>query len=81
MNNTVMDQVKELLMDYFDDEDIEITESTAARDIDGWDSLAHISILAALEDRFHIKFSIYDSQQMKCVGDMVDIIANLIDKK
>ena len=70
----VFENVKGIIIDFFDDDEIEITEKTVAADVDGWDSLAHISILSALEDRFRIQFNVEDAQHIKCVGDIVDII-------
>lgn len=75
----IMSKVVEILVDFFDDEDLAIDSNTVAADVDGWDSLAHISILSSLEDEFKIKFSVNDSQNMKCVGDIIDIIVTLME--
>ena len=74
----ILEKVTDILFDIFDDDDLHITSETTAKDIDGWDSLAHISILAAICDTFHISFSIDDVHNMKNVGDMVDVIDRLL---
>lgn len=40
----VMVKIKEILNDLFDD-DFDVTESTVADDIDGWDSLVHLQVI------------------------------------
>ena len=60
--------------DVFDNQDINVSESTTAKDIEGWDSLTHISLLSAIEDEFGMEFSMGEAVKMKNVGDMVAII-------
>ena len=58
----------------FDDEEIELTDSTTADDIDDWDSLNHITLIAAVEKEFGLRFTMGEVSGMKNVGEMVDII-------
>ena len=44
-------------------------------DIEDWDSLTHITLLATVEEEFGMKFSMKAVQGMKNVGEMVDLIA------
>ena len=60
--------------DVFDNQDIMVSESTTAKDIDGWDSVTHISLLSAIENEFGMEFSMGEAVKMKNVGDMVAII-------
>jgi acyl carrier protein len=46
-------------------------------DIDGWDSMAHVNLIAAVELRFKIKFQTKELRSIKTVGDL----AKLIDGK
>ena len=62
----------------FDDEDIAISDETVSTDIDGWDSLMHITLIGVIEDEFGIKFNMDDLPKMKNVGIMVDIIQELL---
>ena len=70
----VLSQLQDIIRDVFDDEDIEITEATVASDVDGWDSLMHITLIGTVEDEFDIKFAMKDVVGMKNVGQMVDLI-------
>ena len=66
-----------IFRDIFDDNTISVNENTTAADIEDWDSLTHISLIAAIEDDFGIRFDMKDVLKMKNVGEMADRIAAL----
>ena len=70
----IYEQLNEAFQDVFGDDDITVNDDTTAKDIDGWDSLRHITLLAAIEDEFDIEFSMGQTVKMKNVGEMVDYI-------
>lgn len=70
----IFERLNEVFRDVFDDDTITVAEDTTAADVDGWDSLMHITLISAVEDEFDIKFNMKDVVSMKHVGDMVDII-------
>ena len=43
-----------------------------------WDSLKHIQVIFALEDRFNVQFSEADMQQMDSVGKIAQRISELL---
>ncbi len=71
-------QLDEVFQDVFDDESIQVNDSTTADDIEDWDSLEHINLVVAIENRFGIKFNMNEVTSMKNVGEMVDIILERI---
>jgi len=71
---SIIEATTEIFCDIFDDDSIIVTESTVADDIEDWDSLEHINLVLALEQRFNLKFSMDEVIGMKNVGDMVDIV-------
>jgi len=56
---------------------IALSDATTAADVDGWDSLTHITLIGTVEDEFDIKFPMKDVVHMKNVGEMVDLILQL----
>lgn len=72
----IYERLNELFRDFFDDEDIELDEDTTADDIDDWDSLNHITLIAAVEKEFGLRFTMGEVSGMKNVGEMVEIIMN-----
>ncbi|MBQ8904030.1 MAG: acyl carrier protein [Oscillospiraceae bacterium] len=70
----IFERLNTVFRDFFDDEDIELDEETTADDIDDWDSLNHITLMAAVEDEFGIRFTMGEVSGMKNVGEMAQII-------
>ncbi len=76
--NDIYEKLTMVFRDFFDDEEIELSDNTTSDDIDDWDSLEHINLLVAVEQEFGIKFNMNEVTNMKNVGEMVDIILNRI---
>lgn len=74
----VFKKLNEVFRDVFDDDSITVTDATTANDIEEWDSLEHINLLAAIEQEFGMKFSMGQVVSMKNVGEMADIIMSQI---
>ena len=74
----IYEQLNEVFRDVFDDDTIEVNDQTTSRDIEDWDSLEHINLIAAIETQFGMKFTIGQVVTMKNVGEMVDIISSQI---
>ncbi len=70
----LFEKLNEVFRDVFDDEDITVTETTTADDIEDWDSLEHINLMSAVEQEFGIKFTMGQIVTMKNVGEMATII-------
>jgi len=70
----IYETLNEVFRDVFDDPDIEVCDETTADDIDDWDSLEHINLIAAVEQEFGVKFNMGQIVTMKNVGEMVDMI-------
>ena len=70
--------LNEVFRDVFDDESINVNNNTTANDIEDWDSLEHINLIVAIENKFNIKFKMNEVIELKNVGEMVDIISERI---
>ena len=60
--------------DVFDEDSIKITPELSAKDVDGWDSLAHIRLILTVEKAFKIKLSTSEVGKLENVSDLVAII-------
>lgn len=67
-------KLTEVFRDVFDDDEIVLSDSTTADDIEAWDSLEHISLIAAVEKAFKMRFTMREVSGMKNVGEMIDIL-------
>ena len=70
----IFKKLNEIFCDVLDLDEVELTESTSADDIEEWDSLSHIQIIVAIEKAFGIKFTSLEIMKWKNVGEMVDSI-------
>lgn len=70
----IMKKLNRVFREVFDDDTLKITEKTTAKDVDGWDSLIHVTLIAEIEDAFHVKFTMKEVIGLKNVGEMASII-------
>ena len=70
----ILSALEEIFRDVFDDKALVLTKETSAEDIEDWDSLAQINIIAACEAEFGIKFDLNEIVNINSVGDLLDII-------
>lgn len=64
--------VQQIFRDVLDNESLVISDHLTATEVDGWDSLAHISLLTAIEKAFSIRFSLSEIDGFSCIGDIID---------
>lgn len=62
-------------------EDVELTETTTADQIDGWDSIMHLNVVIAIEQHFKIKFTTAEISRMKEEGQNIGSLVQLIESK
>lgn len=75
----VFESMHDVFKAVFSNNGILITRETTARDVDGWDSFAHMNLIVALEKKFGIKFRLTELQELKSVGDMMDFIEKKVN--
>ena len=51
-----------------------IAPDMTPNDIDGWDSMAHVNLIAAVELRFGLKFDRKELRKIGTVGDLGQLI-------
>lgn len=73
----IVKKLEEIFSDLFDEE-ISLSDQMSPADIEEWDSLMQISILAAVQDEFDVSFEIDEIVAMKNVGDIVTAIREKI---
>jgi acyl carrier protein len=73
--------VQAIFRDVFDDSELRIDRSTSAATVPGWDSLAHVNLVGAIQEEFKVKFALGELEQLKNVGDLLDLIERKIGAK
>ncbi len=68
------DGLNQLVRDFFEDPSIQLTESMTADDVNGWDSLNHVSLIVAIEKKFGVSFTTKEIGSMKNIGELMELI-------
>jgi acyl carrier protein len=72
----IVDQLTPVFRRVFSNNSLVITDELNAQDVENWDSLSHMLLIAEVEKQFAIKFKLKDLNKMANVGDMITIIAS-----
>ena len=72
--DNVLVSLREIMVDVFDNDDLEIDASTSADDVEEWDSLSHIRLIVAVERKFGVKFKNSEIESLKNVGELAKLI-------
>ena len=70
----IFDVVQEVFRDIFDDEGLTINADTNSQEIDEWDSLNHINLVCAIEQELNVSFALGELEDLKNVGEMIDLL-------
>lgn len=66
--------LNEIFEDIIDEGPVYLNETTTSKDVIGWDSLANIQIVVAIEKSFSIKFTSEEIISWKNIGAIIDCI-------
>jgi len=73
-------RLQPIFRDVLDNQDLVITERSSGKNVDGWDSLAHINLVSSIEHEFKIRFALGELEQLKDVGDMLVLMRKKLKK-
>ena len=66
----VLKQLQSIFRDFLKKDNVCIDESSTSKDVDGWDSLTHMQIIAQIEKHFRVRFNFREVIKFKNVGDL-----------
>lgn len=72
--NDILKRVEEIFREELELNDLVLTDETTAEDVEGWDSLSHVQLVAAMEEAFGIEFKSREILSWENVGDLIDSI-------
>jgi acyl carrier protein len=70
----IIRDIQPIFRDVLDLPDLQLTRQSNASNVEGWDSLAHVNLVMAIEKRYKIKIALGELQDLKNVGEMADLI-------
>jgi acyl carrier protein len=77
MTNT-MPRLTEVFREVFDNDELVISPKTTAKDVEGWDSLMHVTLIVNVEKVFGVRFSSAEVAGLKNVGELVALIESRV---
>ena len=77
----IQSELEAVFRGVFDDDEMVVSEATTATHVDGWDSMAHVNLIIAIEKRFGVRFSGADLASMRGSGQTVGHLIGLIEAK
>jgi acyl carrier protein len=79
--DSILDELQGVFRRVFDDDALVIADSTTSTDVDGWDSMAHINLIVAVEKHFGVKFTAAEIGAMRGADQNVGKLAQLLSAK
>ena len=76
--NEILAKLQEICRDVFDDDELVISDEMTSEDIDGWESLTHLSLISEIEDEFEINLTLKETSKSSSIGELVSAIQNHI---
>ncbi len=73
--DAIFARLTDILRDVFDDDEIVARPDLTAAQVDGWDSLAHLRVIFAVERAFGVSFAAAQVGGLENVGALAELIA------
>ncbi|HXA64289.1 MAG TPA: acyl carrier protein [Bryobacteraceae bacterium] len=70
----IIQELTPIFADILDQPNLQLHPDSNASNVDGWDSLAHVNLVVAIEKRYGIKFALGELQDLKNLGEMAALI-------
>ena len=77
MSGTTFEQVRAIASDVFGVPSGQLSADSSPEMVENWDSMQHLNLVLAIEEKFGIQLDPEEIEQMKTIG----AVAALVDKK
>ena len=67
-------RIQDVFRTVFDKPDLILRDDMQANDVEGWDSLNHVTLIMTIEDEFNIKFTTKEVMGFQNVGEMLNCL-------
>lgn len=72
------EKLKQLMAEVFEIDPRQVMEDATINNLEGWDSLNHLRLVAAIEGQFHVKLSQDDIVRMISFQKIVSILGSRV---
>jgi acyl carrier protein len=77
----ISDELKAVILGALRLDDWELTDSTLAAEVPGWDSLSHVNVVLAVEKHFGVHFRSIEVLRLTNVGDLQRLVNSKLTKQ
>ena len=71
---SVSDQIRTIASDIFGVSADKITPASTPETIETWDSIQHLNLVLALEEKFELQLAPEEIEQMKSMGEVIKLV-------
>lgn len=79
--NKILEELQLIFTKFFKTENIHLTSSSSAKDVDAWDSLNHMSLMGEVERSFNIQFEFFELMDFENIGDLIYGVSEKLNEK
>ena len=76
----ILQELQPIFQEALNDDNLTVTRASNALNTPNWDSLSHIELIELVQRHFKVKFGLGELQDLKEVGDLVDLVQEKLDK-
>jgi acyl carrier protein len=77
VTSSTFEQVRNIASDIFSVPPDKITAESSPETIENWDSMQHLNLVLALEEKFGVQLDPEDIEQMKSIGAVAALVEKL----
>ncbi|MBK9234526.1 MAG: acyl carrier protein [Rhodoferax sp.] len=75
MSTDTRTKLQSIFREVFDDDQLQLSDSTSRETLESWDSLGHIRLISAMEDEVGVSFTLEETEAMTSVPQILATIA------
>jgi acyl carrier protein len=75
----LLEELQEIFRDVMDNPTLVLTAESNASNVPDWDSLTHVNLMTAVARHFKVKFKLSELQDLKNVGDLINLLQKKLD--
>lgn len=76
---SVFEQIRNIASDLFEVSADRITAASSPETVEAWDSIQHLNLVLALEEKFELQLSPEDIERMKTIGDVTKLVESKLE--
>ncbi|HNW51616.1 MAG TPA: acyl carrier protein [Prolixibacteraceae bacterium] len=76
MNEEIFNRVTGIISGTLNKKNLVLGYETSSKDVEGWDSLAHVTIITEVEKEFGITIDFMEILEIKTIGDICQAVVN-----